>query len=308
MVKWIFIVVAALSFTWLGLAWYIANQFLSIGISKYEETAELSFLKEANLNTMERRAVEIVHGQTTLAGSFFRHPNPNDCAVIFLPGIGGNRTQVLPALPIFWQFGCHVLAYDLRGTGASSRTLRSFGYFEKSDNAAAIHWLAETTGLSETSIGVWGPSFGAAVGLMTLEELPNISFVIADSTFASFERVARETIAQLSHPQLATLLTPPVLKILEFRTGMVVKDVEPARSIIGSTTPVLLIHALHDPAMAVDHSRVVFNNRTSSNIELEITDWGAGHADSAIIDPVAYANLIRAFLSRHETTRHIVNH
>ena len=307
MIRWTLGVMLFILMSWLAVGSYVADQFLSRAIREYDEAEELAWLKDAGLSAIDRETVQFANEDTVLAGSFFRHPQPNDCAVILIPGIGGTRTQVLPILPLFWDLKCHVLAYDPRGTGGSTRVPRSFGFFEKNDNVEALRWVSRHTGLAETSIGLWGPSFGAAVSLMTLERSPDIGFIVADSTFAAFDRVAKETIAQLSSDLAADLITPLVLIILEARTGMQVEDVVPARSITQTKTPVLLVHALHDPAMSVEHSRAVYANRTSSLVDLQITDWGAGHADSALVDPGRYAALVRSFLARHERTKHLIH-
>ncbi len=298
--RWTLGLATLIATSWLALSWYVADQFLSIGLKPYSETEEVEVLQAANLTRIPREAITFQNGTVLLAGSFFEHPNPNNCAVILLPGIGGNRTQVLPALSIFYSQGCHVLAYDPRGTGASSPVLRTFGDFERDDNVQAIEWLAQRTNLSLDRIGIWGPSFGAAVALLTLERLPSIGFVIADSTFSDFETVARETITQLSHPLLSDLIAPLVLQILEIWTGMNTASIQPQLSIQRATSPVLLIHAKADPAMDLAHSMRVFENRTSPDTLLEITDWGAGHADSAVVDPEAYAALIKSFFAKYE--------
>lgn len=281
---------------WLGVCWYLSEQFLSLGIVDYVESEELEILDGFQIAGLNRRAVDIRGEGVSLSASFFEHPNPANCAVILLPGIGGYRTQVLPALPMFWSRGCHVLAYDPRGTGASERVSRTFGYFEKKDNAAIIRWIEAETDLTASRIGIWGPSFGAAVGILTLDEIEPLGFVIADSTFSSFEQVVRDTIALLSSPIVARALTPGVIQLLERRTGMDANKVVPQESVSGITTPMLLIHAKEDPAMDISHTERVFEARTSDTTLFEITDWGAGHADSAIVDPVSYQKLVHSFL------------
>lgn len=298
-------IVLALIATWFGFGWYAADQMLAVGSAAYDHAAEVHRLDELGLKGIEREIVEIRNGETILAGSFFPHSNPADCAVVVLPGIGGNRIQVLPILPLFRSLRCHVLAYDPRGTGASSDVPRTFGFLEKKDNAIVIRWLSRKTGLKLTSVGVWGPSFGAAVGLLTLEEIPHFGFVIADSTFANFETVVRETITQASSAIISFLTTPVALKFLEVRADLNASAIVPARSVVDATTPVLLIHALHDPDMDVNHTRTVFKSRTSDSTEMQITDWGASHADSALIAPQKYRALLCAFFARHETTQHI---
>ena len=298
LIKWILVLVLVSLIAWIGASWWVSSQFLTMAIVDYDPSEEHKIVAGLNLPQADSEQVTFTNGEVTLAGSFYAHPDPNNCAVILLPGIGGNRTQVLPALPIFWNRGCHVLAYDPRGTGASDRVFRTFGFLEKKDNADAIRWLTTRTELPASSIGIWGPSFGAAVGLLTLEEVERLAFVIADSTFHSFDQVAYDTIAIIANPTLATLLTPVVLAFLEFRTGLEVDATVPSQAVKDVQTPVLLIHALEDPAMSLSHSQTVYAARTNERVELEITDWGAGHADSAIINPGAYEAIVNEFLDR----------
>ena len=304
--RWIGLLVTLAIAFWLAACWYVSEQFLSLGIVDYHEVDEQDILDGLNVPELDKQVVEIAHEDVVLSASFFEHPRPKDCAVVLLPGIGGNRTQVLPALPLFWELGCHVMAYDPRGTGASTRVPRTFGFFEKKDNAAVVRWLSARTHVEISNIGVWGPSFGAAVAILTLDEIGRLGFVIADSTFHSFEQVAYDTIASLSNSTVAQALTFGVLSILEFRTGMDVDQIRPEVSIVDTPTPVLLIHALNDPAMSVSHSQIVYEARTNKNISLEITDWGAGHADSALVNASAYKQLVLSFLSAQESTHRLL--
>lgn len=288
---------------WLGTSWYATEQILAIGETGHDEALELKMLSELNVPGLQRRSVEIYSGTVVLAGSLYEHPATSGCAIVLVPGIGGNRNQILPVLPILWPLGCDLLAYDPRGTGGSSNVPRTFGFHEKKDNAAVIRWLAEHNGIDTTRIGVWGPSFGAAVGILTLEEIDALAFVVADSPFSSLRRAARDAVARNTNAWMASALLPAVLYFLELRTGLSAADVRPEQAIAGVKTPVLIIHAVADPDMDVSHSQAIFAARTTDNVELRITDWGAGHADSALVDPAAYAALIRSFLVRHHFVR-----
>lgn len=305
--KWFLGLCLVIPALWMGQAWYLSERILALGDSQYDEAAELEILRGLGVSNLTRTPVEIPSDDITLAGSWFTRAELSQCAVILLPGVGGNRIQVLPALPIFWELGCHVLAYDPRGTGASSRVPRTFGYAEKQDNVAVIRWIEQNTGIKANAVGLWGPSFGGAVAIMTLDELDPLSFVIADSPFQSLVQVTHDAVAFVTTPALASLLSPGVLKILEMRTGVAFDKVRPDRSIAAKSTPVLLIHALDDPALPVAHSAAIHQaGSASTDVELQITDWGAGHADSALIDPQAYGALIYAFLAARESTSHLV--
>lgn len=282
---------------WLATGWYLADRFLHLGETSFSAAQESVVLGEIGLADLPREALTLSGAGADLAGTWFEHPQPKDCAVILLPGIGGNRIQVLPALPLFRDLGCHVLAYDPRGTGGSSAVHRGFGYHEKWDNANVVGWVAQRSGLPATRIGIWGPSFGAAVGLLTLEVRDDLGFVIADSTFSAFRKVTYETLALLAGAYFAEAFSSLVLFWLEQRTGIVVDDIDVARAARDRRTPVLLIHATADPAMDIAHSRAVYAERGHTPMTLQPTDWGAGHADSALVDPVAYRTLVWDFLA-----------
>ncbi len=255
MLKKILLLVSVLLLTaWLGASWVVSGQFLELGVIDFDPEEHAEILHSTGIAQLAYEQVEIKSGDISLAGTLVTHPQAAPCGIVLLPGIGGTRNQVLPIVEMFYDTRCHLLAYDPRGAGASTRVPRTFGYFEKQDNATVIHWLAEKAAVDVSAIGIWGPSFGAAVGLLTLEDVPELGFVIADSTFSSFDRVAADTISLLSHPFIAGLLTSPVLWMLELRTGMNTAAVAPELAIRTATSPVLLIHAREDPAMALRHS------------------------------------------------------
>lgn len=174
---------------WLGASWYVSSQFLELGVIDFDLTEHKQILKDTGITDLVHQPVSIMSGEITLAGTLITHPNAAPCGIVLLPGIGGTRNQLLRIVELFFKTRCHMIAYDPRGAGASSRVPRTFGYFEKQDNAAVMHWLANQAGIDVSAIGIWGPSFGAAVGLLSLEAVPTLGFVIADSTFSSFHQV-----------------------------------------------------------------------------------------------------------------------
>ncbi len=121
------------------ISWLFAGQLLSL---KSGAALEPSFA-DYDLPTPEN--VVIDNGSVKLAAWFFNNPKPANCAVIMLHGFTGDRNEVLPATPLFWQRGCHLLMYDARGHGQSTPSLPTYGVNEKFDELVALDWLSHLT-------------------------------------------------------------------------------------------------------------------------------------------------------------------
>ena len=82
-------------------------------------------------------------------------------AVIFMHGLGGNRSSTLAAaqqMGIGDRFA--VLAYDARGHGQSGGLIGIDGPKEIADVKAVFAWLRDRPDVADTRIGGWGVSYG----------------------------------------------------------------------------------------------------------------------------------------------------
>lgn len=231
----------------------------------------------------------------TLAAWYFENPRNAGCAVVMLHGFGGNKAQVLAPTAIFWERGCHLLLYDARGHGASSRSLLTYGVHERQDLRLAIDWLTEHAGLPRSRIGLIGWSYGAATAIETASEVHDVAFVIADSSYSSLTDIASVQ-ANKQYGTWVQLFLPGALLVSGLRAGFDVGDAAPARAIRDVRAPVLLIHSRTDGFTPVEHSRLIYANSDQSRTRLVIPDWDAPHAESYVVDPDAYTALVDAFL------------
>lgn len=230
-----------------------------------------------------------------LAAWYFQNPRDAGCAVVMLHGFGGDRSEVLGATPIFWDRGCHLLLYDARGHGDSSRAFLTFGAHERDDLRLATDWLATRTGLTRSSIGWQGWSYGAATAIQTAPEVADLAFVIADSSFSSLADIAGVQ-AERQYGSWISVFVPGALFVAGLRAGFDPGDVAPARAITEVGVPVLLVHSRTDGYTPVEHSELIFRNADPSRTQLVIPDWDAPHARSYEVDPIAYTALIDDFL------------
>ncbi len=90
-------------------------------------------------------------------------------AVIFMHGLGGNRSSTLAvaqAMGIGDRFA--VLAYDARGHGQSGGLIGIDGPKEVADVRAVFAWLRDRPDVSDTRIGGWGVSYGGGAAWNSL--------------------------------------------------------------------------------------------------------------------------------------------
>jgi len=230
-----------------------------------------------------------------LAAWYFQNPADAGCAVVMLHGFGGDKAETLGANPLFWDRGCHLLSYDARGHGDSSRSLLTFGAHEREDLRLATDWLSTRTGLALSDIGLIGWSYGAATAIQAAPRLPDLAFVIADSSYSSLTDIANVQGERQIGPWVSVFI-PGALFVAGLRAGFDPATAAPATEIAGVEAPVLLVHSRIDGFTPVQHSETLFKNSDQSRTRLIIPDWDAPHARSYEVDPVAYSAIVDAFL------------
>ena len=178
--------------------------------------------------------------------------------MIMLHGFGGARGEVVGAAPLFWDRGCDLLMYDSRGHGDSSPALLTFGPHEKDDLVAAIAWLSRRTKLPDGRIGLIGWSYGAAVSIQAAAKVPDIAFVVADSSYSSLEDIARVQ-ADNQFGAWAKVFVPGALFIAGKRAEFDPGTREPGqRRSPHVKAPVLLIHSRQDGFTPYQHSEKIY--------------------------------------------------
>ena len=232
----------------------------------------------------------------TLAAWYFENPRRSRCAVVMLHGFGGRRAEVLAPTPIFWKRGCHLLLYDARGHGESSPALLSFGAHERQDLRLAIGWLERRTQLPQRRIGLIGWSYGAATAIQAAAELPDLAFVVADSSFSSLGDIARAQ-AEKQFGAWAKIFIPGALLVSGLRGDFDARDPAPADEIRNVQVPVLLVHSRQDGFTPVAHSELIYKHADQTHTRLVIPDWEAPHAHSYTEAPVAYTAVVDRFLA-----------
>jgi pimeloyl-ACP methyl ester carboxylesterase len=227
----------------------------------------------------------------------FRPESPDGDAVLILHGIADSRASQAGLARMFLNHGYKVLAPDSRAHGESGGDVATYGLLEADDVHRWVSWLIENQH-PRRIFGI-GESLGGAVLIQSLAVESRFSGVVAESAFSSFERIARDRVAEeLPLPKAIGRLiaAPPVWAgfiYAHFKYGLDFRDASPEAAIARSTTPVMLIHGLADKKTPPEHSRILAdaNPRTTSL-------WlvpGAGHTGAFGAAPQEFERRVLSF-------------
>lgn len=276
-------------------SWYFADMVVDGSTSTLAESAARVGNPE-QYGLPQPEPAQFQGDGVTLAGWFFENDPGADCAVMFLHGYSGTRAHALYWAPLFWERGCHYLAYDHRGHGESSDALHTYGFFEKRDALAALDWLTARTGLQVRDVGVAGVSYGAATALQMAPLAPDLAFVIADSPYSSLEDILAYQ-AEQQFGNVGRAFLQGAIFNAELLTGIDADLVSPETAVADANLPILLIHSATDAFTPAAHSRAIFANSDQRETVLLINEWGSEHAGDIETDFSAYADEVDQFLA-----------
>lgn len=227
----------------------------------------------------------------TLAGWFLPAKNQTDRTILVGHGYPFDKGNVLPH-SLFLLDRFNLFLFDHRSFGESQGTITTVGLRETRDVHAAVDHLQ---GRNDTEhIGALGFSLSGATILMA--EDPAIEAIVADSSYASLDRMTREV-----YPLPGPLDLP-----LAWMTGLYSRlflgawpnQVSPADSIEETQGPVLLIHGGHDGTIPPEHARILHERAPAGSSQLWVVE-GAEHGMAHAVAGQAYEQRVLGFLEEH---------
>jgi dipeptidyl aminopeptidase/acylaminoacyl peptidase len=214
--------------------------------------------------------------------------------IVMVHGDNSNRsdpkTGTLGIARALSRRGFGILMFDLRRRGDSPAAMSSSGYFERLDLQGASDYLV-SRGADRSRIGVLGFLLGGAVALMAGSNPNNFGAVVADSSFADYSLVLKNSMTGIKRP--LTMWFTGMRFMAKSIYGIDIADISPARTIARSDTPVFVIHGEDDDVIPVEHARLLGRAVGASFDEIdtgEETVWivpGAGHTGAFRTQPDA---------------------
>jgi len=237
-----------------------------------------------------------------LQGWFARPAKANGDAVILLHGVGDNRQGMMGFAELFLSKGFTVLAPDSRAQGESGGDFPTYGLKESDDVHRWFDWLVMQQ--HPKCVFGMGESMGAAVLLQSVEKENSFCAVVAESSFASFRRIAYVRVGQFFHTGtwLGRVALRPAVELAflygRLTRGVNLADASPQRSVVGSRVPILLIHGLADDNIPPQQSE-----RIRAHNPAEIVLWEvplAGHCGASNAAGQEFDTRVLGWFRSHE--------
>lgn len=206
-------------------------------------------------------------------------------AIIFLHGYPAEKSDMLSlAAPFYPQFSLFLL--DLRYFGKSEGSYTTLGIKEPEDVSLALSFL-EQNGYEH--IGIFGFSFGGAVGILTAGKDNRVDALATYAAFADAKLLGYEVYSNLS------FLKYPLVSLMtlwgKVLFGEWVDGASPLMAAQNIGIPFLLIHSKEDEQIPFSHATLLEGALAhNNNVELYFLEQGRhGHL------PFDFSERVKAF-------------
>lgn len=213
--------------------------------------------------------------------------------IIICHGVTVNKLNSIKYMNLFLEKGWNVLIYDHRRHGESGGKTTSYGYYEKFDLQAVVHFLKERVG-KELILGIHGESMGAVTTLLYASMIEDgADFYIVDCPFSDLETQLRYRLKVEFH--IPSFLVMPFAKpFIKLRDRYSFKDVSPITVIDKIKNPILFIHSKPDDYILPEMSRQLYEKKQGRK-KIYFAEKGS-HAMSFTANKKMYSEVIDNFL------------
>ena len=220
-------------------------------------------------------------------------PPENGAVIIFVHGLGANRTILLSEAHLFAQRGYGLLLFDLRNSGNSQGDVSTLGMLETEDVLAAVDFVQSQTG-PDSPLALVGHSMGSAAVLLAAARAPQVDCVVTISAFTSLEENIADSIQTFTGLP-AFPFAPLVIFWGQQQTGLDISRVRPIDALANiGPRPILFIHGQRDDMVSVRNSQRLYDAYTGPK-ELYILPQ-ASHSDFGLDDSPQSSRRLIQFL------------
>jgi pimeloyl-ACP methyl ester carboxylesterase len=204
-------------------------------------------------------AVSVTEGDGAVIAGWVIDPKggPAKGTVIVLHGFLADHGFVRGAAEALADGGYRAVMLDLRGHGRSTGRHITYGVFESRDMVQVLDYL-QKNGLAGESVGVFGTSLGAAVGIQWSAIDPRVKAVVAIAPYATF-RDEMPHFAKLVLPFPGMFLSAEDIDQILTRAGEIAhfdpNAANALEAIKRTQAKVLLIHGKSDAITPVENAK-----------------------------------------------------
>lgn len=189
-----------------------------------------------------------------------RLPQPGEHrgTILMLHGISGIKEHNFAIAERFVTAGFTCISYDSRAHGESGGRFSTYGFREVADASAVLDRAIEQFGHDSLApFGLFGISFGAAVGLQFIPQTSQIDAAVVVSPFANLDRLVRE-IGHRRLGRVSVLLVPLISQVTAQRAGFRLNDISPMDTARQISIPVMVVHGSEDGFINIEHGQQVY--------------------------------------------------
>ena len=217
------------------------------------------------------------------------------CAtILFGHGYPFDKANILRHA-LFLHSRFNLFLFDFRYFGESEGAYTTVGILETRDVRAAVEYVKGREDVDPSRIGAMG--FSLSASSFILARNPDVSAIVADSPYASLEKVVERQFFFLPGSTKWPLVALTKVYVRLF-LGLTFTDAEPADAVEELTMPLLLIHGDADSQIPVEHSREIHAKANPATTELWIVP-GADHGFAHALAGYEYEIRVREFFERH---------
>lgn len=221
----------------------------------------------------------------------------NGAVVIFVHGLGENRSELLGDAKILVRRGYGALLFDLRNCGESEGKITTLGLLEANDVRGAVDFVLAQPGVDGHRIGLFGHSMGGATVILAAAEDHRVRAVVAVSAYTSIEDNIENTLEQLTGlPPFP--LAPLVVFFGERLAGFDIADVRPVDRIAAiSPNAVMIVHGEQDELIPVTNAHALYEAAGApKEIYLIPGGWHDGLRE---VQPEEYTKRVVGFFDKY---------
>lgn len=235
-----------------------------------------------------------VSDEILLEGWLIPHEDPIGNVLMF-HGYAAAKASILSEAAAFHELGYDVFMIDFRGSGGSSLSETSIGYFEAEDVAAAAKYVQKNFDWDDLIF--YGQSMGSAAILKAVND-GKISpdMIILESVFDKALSTVNNRFAAMNIPSF------PSSHVLIF-WGSVIQNFNgfshnPIDYATKIQSPILFLFGENDPRVTLDQANAVYE-QVQTEKELVIFE-NAGHESYYATDPQKWNTEIKEFLENND--------